>query len=121
MTRSPAPVDVFTAIAEEHRREILDVLIGGELSVGAIVDEIGISQPQTSKHLRVLGQVGLVQCRAAGRQRLYRLNSERLRPLHEWSAKYERMMNGRLDRLKSYLSDLQRAAIDQETTEKSDL
>ncbi len=108
MSRQPAPVDVFTAIAEAHRRAILDVLVEGEMPVGAIVDQIGISQPQISKHLRVLSQVGLVQCRAQGRHRLYRLNAARLRPLQDWSAKYERLMIGRLDRLDSYLTELQR-------------
>src|SRR5579863_1448863 len=107
MARSPAPVDVFTAIAEEHRRAILDVLVDGEMPVGAIVDDVGISQPQVSKHLRVLSQVGLVQCRAQGRRRLYRLNAARLRPLHDWSAKYERLMSERFDRLDNYLTDLQ--------------
>ncbi len=107
MVRTPAPVDVFNAIAEARRREILDVLVDGEMPVGDIVDQIGISQPQISKHLRVLNQAGLVQCRAAGRQRLYRLNPSCLRPLHDWAAKYELLLNERLDRLDSYLTDLQ--------------
>ena len=108
MVRSPATVDVFNAIADAHRREILDVLVGGEMPVGAIVDELAISQPQVSKHLRVLSQVGLVQCRAVGRHRLYRLNPTCLRPLQEWVAKYEHMLNARLDRLDDYLTKLQR-------------
>jgi DNA-binding transcriptional ArsR family regulator len=107
MVRTPAPVDVFNAIAEARRREILDVLVEGEMPVGDIVDQIGISQPQVSKHLRVLNQAGLVQCRAAGRQRLYRLNPGRLRPLHDWAAKYELLLNERFDRLDSYLTNLQ--------------
>ena len=89
MARSSTTSDVFNAIAEEHRREILDTLITGEKSVGAIVDGLSMSQPQVSKHLRVLSEVGLVRSRADGRHRLYRLELARLRPFHEWLAKYE--------------------------------
>jgi DNA-binding transcriptional ArsR family regulator len=78
------------------------------MTVGAIVDELAISQPQVSKHLRVLSQVGLVQCRPAGRRRLYRLSPGCLRPLHDWVAKYELMLNERFDRLDNYLTELQR-------------
>jgi DNA-binding transcriptional ArsR family regulator len=78
------------------------------MPVGAIVGELAISQPQVSKHLRVLSQVGLVRCRAAGRHRLYRLDPTCLRPLQEWTAKYELMLNGRLDRLGDYLREIQR-------------
>ena len=108
MARAPTTADVFNAIAEAHRREILDVLVGGEKPVGAIVDELAISQPQVSKHLRVLSEVGLVRCRAVGRRRLYRLNPARLRPLSDWVSKYELMWNERLDMLDVYLSELQR-------------
>ncbi|HTP24446.1 MAG TPA: metalloregulator ArsR/SmtB family transcription factor [Anaeromyxobacteraceae bacterium] len=108
MARASTTTDVFNAIAEAHRREILDVLVGGERPVGAIVDELAISQPQVSKHLRVLSEVGLVRCRAEGRRRLYRLNPTCLRPLHDWVAKYELMLNQRLDKLDDYLSELQR-------------
>jgi len=98
---------VFNAIAETHRREILDVLITGEKAVGAIVNDLSMTQPQVSKHLRVLSEVGLVKCRAQGRRRLYRLDPERLRPLHEWLVKYERSWNQRLDRMDDYLKELQ--------------
>ena len=108
MARTPTTADVFNAIAEERRREILDVLTAGEKTVGTIVDELGISQPQVSKHLRVLSQVGLVRCRAVGRRRLYRLDPKSLRPVGEWVAKYEQIWNERLDRLDDYLSELQR-------------
>ena len=74
----------------------------------AIVNDLSLSQPQVSKHLRVLSEVGLVSCRAEGRQRLYRLEPERLRPVHDWVAKYEQAMNDRLDRLDDYLDELQR-------------
>ena len=108
MARSSTTSDVFNAIAEARRREILDVLIAGEKAVGAIVDDLSMSQPQVSKHLRVLSEVGLVSCRAEGRHRLYRLEPARLRPLHEWLAKYEQAWNDRLDRVDDYLKELQR-------------
>src|ERR1700739_1025706 len=107
VARSSTTSDVFNAIAEAHRREILDALITGEKAVGAIGNDLSMSQPQVSKHLRVLSDVGLVRCRAEGRRRLYRLEPARLRPLHDWVAKYEQTINGRLDRLDDYLKELQ--------------
>jgi DNA-binding transcriptional ArsR family regulator len=107
MARSSATSDVFNAVAEVHRRDILDTLITGEKAVGAIVNELPMSQPQVSKHLRVLSEVGLVRCRAEGRRRLYRLDPEHLRPLHVWLAKYEQAWNDRLDRLDDYLAEIQ--------------
>jgi DNA-binding transcriptional ArsR family regulator len=107
VARSSTTSDVFNAIAEARRREILDVLMAGEKAVGAIVDDLSMSQPQVSKHLRVLSEVGLVRCRAEGRRRLYRLEPARLRPLYEWLAKYERAWNERLDRVDDYLKELQ--------------
>src|SRR5438128_4902935 len=107
VARSSTTSDVFNAIAEAHRREILDALIGGEKAVGAIVDDLSMSQPQVSKHLRVLSEVGLVRCRAEGRRRLYRLEPAGLRPPHEWLTKYEQAWNDRLDRLDDYLKELQ--------------
>src|SRR5437870_4982342 len=107
LARSTTTSDVFNAIAEAHRREILDTLIAGEKPVGAIVNDVSMSQPQVSKHLRVLSEVGLVRCRAEGRRRLYRLEPARLRPLHEWLAKYEQAWNDRLDRVDDYLKELQ--------------
>ena len=107
VARSPTTSDVFNAIAEVRRREILDALMAGEKPVGAIVSDLSMSQPQVSKHLRVLSEVGLVRCRAEGRRRLYRLEPARLWPLHEWLAKYERAWNDRLDRVDDYLKELQ--------------
>jgi len=107
MARSSTTSDVFNAIAEAHRREILDALMAGEKAVGALVDDLAMSQPQVSKHLRVLSEVGLVTCRADGRRRLYRLEPARLRPMHEWLAKYEQVWNERLDRMDDYLKELQ--------------
>jgi DNA-binding transcriptional ArsR family regulator len=108
VARSSTTSDVFNAIAEAHRREVLDALITGEKAVGAILNDLSMSQPQVSKHLRVLREVGLVSCRAEGRRRLYRLEPARLRPLHDWVAKYEQAMNDRLDRIDDYLKELQR-------------
>jgi DNA-binding transcriptional ArsR family regulator len=108
VARSSTTSDVFNAVAEPRRRQILDTLITGEKAVGAIVDDLSMSQPQVSKHLRVLSEVGLVRCRAEGRRRLYRLEPARLRPFHEWLAKYEQSLNDRLDRVDDYLKELQR-------------
>jgi DNA-binding transcriptional ArsR family regulator len=107
VARASTTSDVFNAVAEAHRREILDVLMAGEKTVGAIVNDLSMSQPQVSKHLRVLSEVGLVRCRAEGRRRLYRLEPVRLRPLQEWLVKYEQAWNDRLDRVDDYLQELQ--------------
>jgi DNA-binding transcriptional ArsR family regulator len=107
VARSSTTSDVFNAIAEGRRREILDVLIAGEKAVGTIVTDLSMSQPQVSKHLRVLSEVGLVTCRAEGRHRLYRLEPARLRPFQKWLAKYEQALNDRLDRMDDYLKELQ--------------
>jgi DNA-binding transcriptional ArsR family regulator len=106
--RAATTSDVFNAVADVHRRDILDALITGEKPVGTIVSDLSMSQPQVSKHLRVLSEVGLVSCRAEGRRRLYRLEPARLRPMHEWLTRYERMWNERLDRMDDYLQELQR-------------
>ena len=108
VARSSTTSDVFNAIAEAHRREILDALMAGEKPVGAIVNDLSMSQPQVSKHLRVLSEVGLVTCRSEGRRRLYRAEPACLRPMHEWLAKYEQAWNARLDRVDDYLQELQR-------------
>jgi DNA-binding transcriptional ArsR family regulator len=98
---------VFNAIAEAPRRAILDVLVGGEKAVGTIVDDLAMSQPQVSKHLRVLSEVGLVRSRADGRRRLYSLEPARLRPMHDWLSKYEQALDARLDRMGDYLQEIQ--------------
>lgn len=108
MARASTASDVFNAIGDAHRRQILDALVPGERPVGKLVDLLRLSQPQVSKHLRVLSDAGLVRCRAEGRRRLYRLVHEQLRPLHDWMEKYEQSLNRRLDRLDDYVSDLQR-------------
>ena len=115
MARASTTSDVFNAVGDVHRRAILDVLLTGEKAVGTIVRDVSISQPQVSRHLRVLGDVGLVRCRADGRRRLYRLAPEHLRPLNDWVAKYERAINDRLDRIEDYLDELQRQGNDSDT------
>ena len=107
MARASTTSDVFNAIAEAHRRRILDALIPGEKAVGTIVNDLSLSQPQVSKHLRVLSEVGLVSCRAEGRRRLYRLEPAHLGPMHDWLGKYEQAWNERLDRMDDYLEELQ--------------
>jgi DNA-binding transcriptional ArsR family regulator len=107
VARASTTSDVFNAIAEADRRAILDVLVTGEKAVGVIVNDLSMSQPQVSKHLRVLSEVGLVACRSEGRRRLYRLEPAHLRPLHDWLAKYEQAWNDRLDRVDDYLEELQ--------------
>jgi DNA-binding transcriptional ArsR family regulator len=107
MARSSTTSDVFNAIAEADRRAILTSLIAGEKAVGTIVDDLAMSQPQVSKHLRVLSEVGLVSSRAEGRRRLYHLEATRLRPMQDWLATFEKAMTARLDRIDDYLRQLQ--------------
>jgi DNA-binding transcriptional ArsR family regulator len=107
MARAATTSDVFNAIAEAHRRDILDALVEGEASVGELVEKLELAQPQVSKHLKVLAEVGLVRVRAAGRNRLYRLEAPALAPLQQWLAAYEQLINARYDRLENYLAELQ--------------
>jgi DNA-binding transcriptional ArsR family regulator len=111
VARSSTTLDVFNAIGEEHRRDILDTLIEGEKAVGTIVNDLSLSQPQVSKHLRVLSGVGLVSCRVEGRRRLYRLEPARLRPFRDWLVKFEQSWNERVDRMDDYLKDLQQQGV----------
>ena len=106
MARAATTADAFNAVAEPRRRQILDVLAGGERPVNDLVGRIGVAQPQISKHLRVLREVGLVDVRDEGRQRIYRLNAEPLRPIHDWLKRYEDTWNERFDRLDAVLDDL---------------
>jgi DNA-binding transcriptional ArsR family regulator len=115
VARAATTSDVFNAVADAHRRQILDTLIAGEKAVGTIVEHLSMSQPQVSKHLRVLSEVGLVRCRAEGRYRLYRLAPDRLRPVQAWVAQYEQAVNDRLDRIDDYLQQLQRQGDDSDT------
>jgi len=106
MARAATTTDAFNAVAEPRRRQILDVLTGGELAVNDVVDRLGLSQPQVSKHLRVLREVGAVDVREDGRQRFYRLNGEALKPIHDWIARYEETWSERFDRLDTVLEEL---------------
>jgi DNA-binding transcriptional ArsR family regulator len=106
MARAATTADAFNAVAEPRRRQILDVLAYGELAVNDLVRTLGLAQPQVSKHLRVLREVGAVDVREAGRQRLYRLNGEALKPIHDWVKDYERTWNERFDELDSVLAEL---------------
>jgi DNA-binding transcriptional ArsR family regulator len=106
MARVATTADAFNAVAEPRRRAILDVLAGGERPVNDLVEELGVSQPLVSKHLRVLRQVGLVDVRDEGRQRIYRLNGRSLKPIHDWVTTYEQAWAERFDRLDVVLEDL---------------
>ena len=106
MARAATTADVFNAVAEPRRREIIDLLSRGERPVNDLVVDLGLSQPQVSKHLRVLREVGAVDVREEGRQRMYRLNGYALKPIHDWVADYERFWTERFGKLDSVLEDL---------------
>jgi DNA-binding transcriptional ArsR family regulator len=106
MARAATTADAFNAVAEPRRREILDALAGGERAVNELVALLGLSQPQVSKHLRVLREVEAVEGRGQGRQRLYRLNGQALKPIHDWVKNYERTWAERFDQLDLVLEEL---------------
>ena len=106
MARASTTTDAFNAVAEPWRRQILDILAGGERPVNDLVRLLGLSQPQVSKHLRVLREVGAVDVRDAGRQRLYRLNGRALKPIHDWVKNYERTWSARFDQMDAVLEEL---------------
>jgi DNA-binding transcriptional ArsR family regulator len=106
MARAATTADAFNAVAEPRRRQILDVLADGERPVNDLVVELGLAQPQVSKHLRVLREVGVVDVRENGRQRLYRVNGRALRPIHEWVKGYERLWSERFEQLDAVLEEL---------------
>jgi DNA-binding transcriptional ArsR family regulator len=108
MARAATNADAFNAVAEPRRRQILDVLSGGELPVNDVVQRLGLSQPQVSKHLRVLREVGAVDVREDGRQRFYRLNGEALRPIHDWVKAYEQTWSERFDLLDGVLEEIEK-------------
>jgi DNA-binding transcriptional ArsR family regulator len=101
MPRAATTVDVFNAVAEPKRRRVLGALVDGERSVSEIVTALKWPQPQVSKHLGVLRQVGLVSVRDDGRRRIYRVNGERLKPIHDWVVTYEKFWKHQLDRIKA--------------------
>jgi len=106
MARAATTADAFNAVAEPRRRQILDVLAGGERPVNDLVARLGVAQPIVSKHLRVLREVGLVHVRDDGRQRMYRLNGPVLKPIHDWVKNYEQSWSQRFDRLDVVLEEL---------------
>ena len=106
MARAATTADAFNAVAEPRRRQILDVLAHGERPVNDVVAQLGIAQPQVSKHLKVLREVGLVQVRDEGRQRLYRLDTRPLKPIHDWVSAYEQTWNERFEALDGVLDEL---------------
>jgi DNA-binding transcriptional ArsR family regulator len=106
MARAATTTDAFNAVAEPRRRAILDVLAGGERPVNDLVRELGLGQPQVSKHLRVLRDVGAVDVRNEGRQRVYRLNGPALKPIHDWVKNYERLWSERFADLDAVLEQL---------------
>jgi DNA-binding transcriptional ArsR family regulator len=108
MARSPTTADAFNAVAEPARRKILDYLARGERPVNDVVSALGLTQPQVSKHLRVLREVGVVSVRDEGRQRLYKLNGRQLRPIYDWVKTFEQFWNESFDRLDEYLQKLQK-------------
>lgn len=107
MARLATTTDVFNAIAEPQRRAILELLAQGEHSVNEICEALDLKQPQVSKHLRVLREVELVNLRSEGQQRIYRIQADGLKPLHDWVQPFEQMWNDRFDRLAAYLKELQ--------------
>jgi DNA-binding transcriptional ArsR family regulator len=104
----PTTADAFNAIAEPRRRQILDLLATGERPVNELVELTGLGQPQVSKHLRVLREVGAVQAREEGRQRLYRVDGEALRPVFDWVSRYQHLWEERFERLDDVLADLKK-------------
>lgn len=106
MARAATTADAFNAVAEPRRRQILDALAGGERPVNDLVGLLGLAQPLVSKHLRVLREVGLVEVRDHGRQRLYRLNAQPLKPIHDWVQTYQDLWTERFTRLDAVLTEL---------------
>ena len=114
MSRSPTTLDPFTAVAEPKRRQVLDMLSRGERPVNDLVESLGWPQPQVSKHLGVLKKAGLVSERRAGRQRVYRLNGDQLKPIHEWVKSFERFWKHQLERIKARAEQMSRESKQQE-------
>ena len=101
MARAATTSDVFNAVAEPRRREILTVLVGRERSVGELVELLGIEQPSISKHLRVLREVELVKARREGKQMFYQTNADAIKPLHDWTTSFQQYWRHNLNRIKT--------------------
>ena len=120
MSRAATTTDAFNAVAEPRRRQILDLLAGGERPVGDLVRVLELAQPQVSKHLRVLREVGAVDVREEGRRRLYRVNGHALKPIHDWVKNYERSWSDRFDRLDVVLETLKEEDLKQKDDEQKE-
>lgn len=96
---------IWSALSDPHRRAMLDVLREGGRAVGELAQTLGLSQPTTSKHLRVLREAGLVLVRPDAQQRIYAVNAERLAELDAWLAPYRKLWNDRLDALGRHLDE----------------
>jgi len=118
VARAPTTSDAFNAVAEPRRRQIIDLLADGERPVNDLVQLLGVAQPQVSKHLRILRQVGAVEVRGEGRRRVYRLNGHALKPIHDWVKSYERTWSERFEALDAVLDELKQE--DAEEHERSD-
>ena len=105
MARASTTSDPFNAIAETHRRQILEFIAGDERSVTDIADALELRQPSVSKHLQVLRDVGLVRVRRDGRRSLYRIDAETLRTIHDWSGMFARHWRGQLRRIKAHAEE----------------
>ena len=117
MARAATTADAFNAVAEPRRRLIRDVLAGGERPVNDLVARLRLAQPQVSKHLRVLREVGLVEVRDEGRQRIYRINGHSLKPVHDWVKNYEDSWSERFGRLDVVLEELKQKEADDDEDE----
>ena len=120
MARAATTTDAFNAVAEPRRRQILDVLVAGERPVNDLVRLLGLAQPHVSRHLRVLREVGVVDVRDEGRQRLYRLNGHALKPIHDWVKNYEHTWSERFAQLDVVLEDLKREEGDAGSVERQE-
>ena len=112
MARAATTTDAFNAVAEPRRRQILDLLADGERPVNDLVSVLGLGQPQVSKHLRVLREVGLVEVRDEGRQRMYRLNGQPLKPIHDWVKNFEQLWSERFEVMDELLEELKEQEAD---------
>jgi DNA-binding transcriptional ArsR family regulator len=120
MARAATTADVFNAVAEPRRRQIIDALAGGQRPVNDLVGLVGLAQPLVSKHLRVLREVGAVDVREEGRQRLYRLNGRALKPIHDWIKSYETLWSERFGELDAVLQELRLAELNREEGDRDD-
>src|SRR5215470_7438042 len=106
VARTATTSDAFNAVAEPRRRQIIDLLADGERPVNDLVHLLGVAQPQVSKHLRILREVGAVEVRDDGRRRVYRLNGRALKPIYDWVKSYERTWSNRFEALDAVLDEL---------------